>query len=544
MSSENAVGRRPFLRREEPPQSEADFGEDTPTQPRLEAPDTDVGERAEELMTVRLRQADALVREGARALDDGVRVTLYQGDGGLVTLDAPLPPAPLELALGLQLPATTSDEGEGAHFVRAVRRQLETHLAGPVEAREATGEVSFRWRPRGYERQLDALPRLRAMGELVARSLARLDAEGPSASAVDRLDRRFAEAEVRPVRLSVAFADATRQLVAEVGPVHRLAAAGPPSSADQAAFALVQTEADLYSPRLGAGLYLALRLPGEAAQRSALAERLVAVVRRKFELSLLESPDLEVLDEWDGMEESLLWSVSPRQAAGFGALLTGVAGLARFSTSLVELAVDCETALDLLGHRLAPRKGPAASQHAGAAAPAVEPAAPARPAAPEPTAPPADSTAPPDRSPAPDPTAASIATSVPPSRDSTPRRPQRPAQDKRFRIDRLEAREFIKKLAGEEPEDTDVFLSSAGFNVTKTADIVAILLSIKKEEAQALCERAPCLLTGPVTRSRANQLKQIIEGTGAKIRILDTESEDGDAEAAGPAESGGDEEEA
>jgi ribosomal protein L7/L12 len=99
-------------------------------------------------------------------------------------------------------------------------------------------------------------------------------------------------------------------------------------------------------------------------------------------------------------------------------------------------------------------------------------------------------------------------------------KPREPAKGPSF--DRLSAREVVKRLGMQEAEDVDVFLSHAGYNPEKTVDIMAIALSMSKEEAQDIVDRAPCLIVGPVTRTRAAKMKTILEGTGATVQVIES----------------------
>jgi hypothetical protein len=94
-------------------------------------------------------------------------------------------------------------------------------------------------------------------------------------------------------------------------------------------------------------------------------------------------------------------------------------------------------------------------------------------------------------------------------------------------LDRLSTRDVVKRLGLEEAKDVDVFMSHAGYNPDKTIDIMAIALSMSKDEARDIVERSPCLIMGPVARTRAAQVKTILEGTGATIQVIPTGEAEG-----------------
>ena len=66
----------------------------------------------------------------------------------------------------------------------------------------------------------------------------------------------------------------------------------------------------------------------------------------------------------------------------------------------------------------------------------------------------------------------------------------------------------------------DIYLRFAGYNTSKLAQIMGILLGMEKPEVLEIIERSPCLLTENIPRDRARQIKTVLEGTGAKIAIV------------------------
>jgi ribosomal protein L7/L12 len=68
-------------------------------------------------------------------------------------------------------------------------------------------------------------------------------------------------------------------------------------------------------------------------------------------------------------------------------------------------------------------------------------------------------------------------------------------------------------------ETVDVYLRSAGYNHTKLAQIMSILLGMTPAQARACIEQAPGILLENVPRDRARTIRTVLEGTGAKIAI-------------------------
>jgi ribosomal protein L7/L12 len=164
----------------------------------------------------------------------------------------------------------------------------------------------------------------------------------------------------------------------------------------------------------------------------------------------------------------------------------------------------------------APRLPPAApAQRAPALPPKGAPALPpkAAPPTPAPAAPPAPTPAPPE-APAP----------RPPARAADNSAGAAPLDEQ----GRTPA-EVLKSLNAN-IETVDVYLRSAGYNHTKLAQIMSILLGMTPAQARACIEQAPGILLENVPRDRARTIRTVLEGTGAKIAITSP----GDAPPAAP----------
>ena len=78
--------------------------------------------------------------------------------------------------------------------------------------------------------------------------------------------------------------------------------------------------------------------------------------------------------------------------------------------------------------------------------------------------------------------------------------------------------EVIKNL-GADIALADVYLRSTGYNHAKLAQIMAVYLEMDRSRALELIEQAPCLLRSGIPRDRARSIRQVLEGTGAKITV-------------------------
>ncbi|MEO1271025.1 MAG: hypothetical protein AAFX99_23290, partial [Myxococcota bacterium] len=78
--------------------------------------------------------------------------------------------------------------------------------------------------------------------------------------------------------------------------------------------------------------------------------------------------------------------------------------------------------------------------------------------------------------------------------------------------------QIIKNL-GADIALADVYLRSTGYNHAKLAQIMAVYLEMERSDAMTLIEQAPCILRSGIPRDRARSIRQVLEGTGAKITL-------------------------
>ncbi|MBN1945089.1 MAG: hypothetical protein JW797_05400 [Bradymonadales bacterium] len=487
----------------------------------------DLGGEQDPIATRRLVQADRLVREGKARLEEPFLVIpLEEGADLGVIVAYPLPPAPLEPELRVRLAETVCGGAVCERFFQAVKSLFSDLLSGPVTLKMQPSLADFRWSPRPVSSHVEAQPRFLALAEHLHQAVQQLCCGEDLDQVVAHLRDTMNGCQQRGERLSQQFANYALLRLWQVGLIHLLAYRTVAGKEDEPLLLAGLTNADLWSPATGRGFYVAIRLLAvpEEPIRSRLASRLIDVIGNRFGLLLEESDEYELLGDWQEYERTcLLWAPGDR-ALRFEPFLLSVRGLVRFLGSLLDLVQKGADPLDLLGARprtmarstsREPDGGLAVGEADGQARPArfeggerpewkatlekLEAAVGDLPADEEPA-----------------------------ERQKLPEPSSLARQNRRepITIDSMTAREVVKKLGAEEPRDMDVFLTHPGYNVKKTVDIMSVALSMTAEEATAICERAPCLIVGPVTRTKAATLKTILEGTGARIRVVTTGSQE------------------
>lgn len=70
----------------------------------------------------------------------------------------------------------------------------------------------------------------------------------------------------------------------------------------------------------------------------------------------------------------------------------------------------------------------------------------------------------------------------------------------------------------------DVILRHPGYSDKNMSKVLSILLSIEYSKAQALIERAPCVLAWGTSNERGQTMKSVIEGAGGKVVIVEPDT--------------------
>lgn len=454
----------------------------------------------DELTAYRLQEADGLVRNGARLIDnESVQIDLSPTDDGTVVVLIPLPPAPFTLSLQFPLGQLCGKQVEAESFCRTLKNLFAPVLPGSVTHGCDAKKGTIQWAPRTPELQWEAVRRLRCLGNrltdtvkamgdglLADDALAQLNADlTPVVRRAEVLGRRFAEHAV--YRLSA------------VGLVHLLAFRPGPRLDQPPRFLALQTAAELLATRPGLGVYVAMRLPESSFQPNDLAQRLCEVIADRFGVRFQPSDYFEVVGDWSDVDNTCLISSTARSEMVFHRWVDTLVDIVRFTVSYMDLCWNGHDPGQLLeGKTLSnksahPTQGPEGFDLRKAVAEIV-------------------------------PTAEQLAKAK-----TTPRgyhaKKGSPFPPDKAEIDRMSGTEVVRLLGAEEVTDVDVVMIHPGYNVEKTIKIMAIALNMDSEDARRICERTPCLLIGPVTRSRAAKVKTIVEGTGAQLKVVPTQGE-------------------
>ena len=456
----------------------------------------------------RLIEADALVRAGSAIMDDqAIRLPIPCDDSCDVSVLIPLPP----IALVPKIDACVSSERIAKHKVEEVVRQLtirlEQFLPGQVVLQETDDAVSIQWTPTPDALD-DATGRARAVAEHVAESLDLLGAGKDAIEVVRHLSNVLSDHQTRAHRLSTTRANHALIRSLGVGLFHIVGHAMAPDGLP--ALMAIQRDVDLLAPSAGRGLYLALRFPEiDMDERDVLSVLLADVLSTRCDIPLVSSDELTLFSEWEDLSTTCVFAGTPSKELTFNAFLEGLEDILRFSRSYIDFVWHGRDPFGLLGTSFATasarlaRDGEdgqpvdaggklevgwnrdlekqAAAQFAAAQADSAEP------------------------------------------------------DEGEVNIDKMSAREVVQRIqAAQAAVHYDVFLVHPGYNLDKTRKIMSIVLSITPEEAAEKCESAPCQLAAGVTPSRAQQLKTVIEGTGARIRVHEEGEELDDSDEAEP----------
>ncbi len=438
----------------------------------------------------RLVEADLLVRSGLATLD-GQSLSVGLSNGSLdLKVALPLPPRPLHPSMFLQVSEGGPTEvALERWFGRAVSR-IERALPGQVQLVQDAREARIQWIPTPDTAD-DANHRAISVAGLVAENFQFLLNDGAE-SAARQLSVRLTDVQGRAERLSATLLDHALIKLPSAGIFHLLEQVGPENE-DPICIAL-QRDADLLAPGVGKGLYIALRFPSTVAEeRDLLGEVLAVVASQRVELPFSVSDDYGLFGEWNDLRSAVILTPSEPSELAFDDYLLAVRDLVRFFRSYVDFVWQGHDPFVLLATTPA-REVEARRQHEEADEEAE----------------------------------AGWAAEL--KAKSGQQRPQAPAKKKKVKvpeIDRLSAREVVKRIQASQPgKKYDVFMSHPGYNIDKTVRIMSIVLSISSDEARALCEAAPVELAKEVPASRAQQLKQVLGGTGAKVRVVAEDEED------------------
>lgn len=436
----------------------------------------------------RLVEADLLVRSGLATLDgQSLSVGLQNGSLDLKVALA-LPPRPLHPSMVLRV----ADGGPADHeldkwFGRAISR-IERALPGQVQLVQDAREARIQWIPTPDTAD-DANHRAISVAGLVVENFQALLDDGAEAAA-RQLSVRLTDVQGRAERLSAMLPEHALIKLQSAGIFHVIEQVGP--DGDDPHCMALQRDADLLAPGVGKGLYIALRLPTSAAEeRDLLGEVLAVVATQRVDIPFAVSDDYGLFGEWDDLRSAIILTPSAPSELAFEDYLLAVRGLVRFFRSYVDFVWDGHDPFGLLA--TTPSKETALRQPEEATEDGAEPGWAAELKA-----------------------------------KSSRQRAPAPAKKKVKvpEIDRLSAREVVKRIQASQPgKKYDVFMSHPGYNIEKTVRIMSIVLSISSDEARALCEAAPVELAKDVPASRAQQLKQVLGGTGAKVRVVAEDEE-------------------
>lgn len=454
----------------------------------------------DQLTAHRLREADQLVRDGARLIEnESVEIDLSPNNDATVVLLIPLPPASLTLGLRFPLGHLSGKQVEAESFCRTLKNLFAPVLPGSVTHGCEGDFGTIQWAPRTPELQWEAVRRLRCLGNRLTDAVNRM-AEGLAADdALAQLNADLTPVLRRAEVLERRFDEHAVYRLSAVGLVHLLAFRTGPRLEQTPRFLALQTAAELLATPPGLGVYVAIRLPQSSVQPDDLSKRLCEVIADRFGVQFEPSDDFEVVGDWSDLDNTCLISSAKQVEVEFHRWVDTLVDIVRFTVSYMDLCWSGHDPEQLLqGETLSNKRSDSTEQAQGfdlrkAVADIV-------------------------------PTAEQLIKAK-----TTPRgyhaKKGEPFPPEKAQIDQLSGSEVVRLLGAEEVTDVDVFMTHPGYNVEKTIKIMAIALSMDSEDARKICERTPCLLIGPVTRSRAAKVKTIVEGTGAQLKVVPTQDD-------------------
>ena len=441
----------------------------------------------------RLVEADQLVRSGLAVMDDqAIRLQIPCHDDLDVSVLVPLPPMVLVPVITTRVSSEILARHKVEEVVRQLTLRLEQLLPGQVVLQETEEGVAIQWTPTPDALD-DGTGRIRAIAEHVAESMDLLGAGKDAIEVVRHLSKALSDHQTRAHRLSTTRSDHALVRTMGAGLFHvvgqHMAADGLP------ALMALQRDVDLLAPGVGRGFYLALRFPKlEMDERDVLSILLADILSERSRLTLSSSDELTLFSDWEDLSTTCVFAGTPSRDSDFDRFLEGLSDVLRFSRSYIDFVWHGRSPFGLFGTSFAEASALLSSDNdegqSSDSAGKLEMGwnknlgkqAPAQP-----------------RSAEPDPGE---------------------AETGEVNIDKMSAREVVQKIqAAQATTLYDVFLVHPGYNLDKTTKIMSILLSMSPGEAAEKCESAPCQLAAAVTPSRAQQLKTVIEGTGARIRV-------------------------
>jgi hypothetical protein len=462
-----------------------------------------------------LLEADLLVRAGRAELDGETLVVAPAGSPPSARVELPLPPAAGAVTVRLaHAGAVLSPEAlDPRALLEALGASVRDGLRGRVSIEQGDAEVALRWEPPASLVPAEALAVACALREELDAAV--VAGAKPAEGFAERLEDRLG-------LLDRLFPQRVARRDPAAGRLIDLTAPGAGSGAW-----ITVRRVDLASPGAGAGVWIALRVAGEGPLgRSALVAALVRLARHRFGLELVPCDDPALLPPEAAASGAVLFTNAVPTDLSFLELAAALRDLARFVRSLDGARAE---GIDLYGAFDVLRPAEDTADEVREATPASAPGE--TESAPEPAAPPRENAVlafigPEKTGPSPAlpewPPRALLAAGpgAPPTPAEPPKAPAPPA------LDRMSAREVVKRLQGAEAaSEVDVFMTHPGYNVEKTVKIMSIVLSLSREDALARCENVPALLAAQVTRAKAVQLKTVLEGTGARFRVVLPEAE-------------------
>jgi len=422
-----------------------------------------------------LLEADRLVRAGKATLDGAhVMLPLDAPVGVSAGIELPLPPEPFEPRLLLAREAET--EVDPARWPRDARR-LRPVLRGSMAIESGDEGVVVTWTP-------DA--RL-ALSESLA--LFRGACEHLIVAAVQthtRLWQTLDDHRSRGDRLRARFSAASLSSAPDIGPLHIIA------SDPDGRLVAGQRDADLLAPGAGRGFFIGLRLPESSEPLERIGAAIAEAARKRFGCALRTDDDYAHLLGVDDFDDVVMLVSVPSEDRNFNTHLDDISDVVRFCRSLAELSwsgVPIDALLDFPEEVEVVKAEEESFEDKRARIWGDTPATPDSPERRAPT----------------------------PSKAKAEAKPEKPKNE----IDQLSARDVVKRLTGlDMPSNFDVFMTHPGYNVEKTTKIMSIVLGVTVDEAVAICEAAPCAVVEGVTKAKATQIRTMLEGTGAKVRVV------------------------
>jgi hypothetical protein len=428
-------------------------------------------------------QIDALVAEGAERTDAGdVHLQLGREDGADLRLELRVATDPLDIVFHLELSEKLVAKRDWERFSLELRDIMAGALPGPKGLDCPPHTWRFRWTPWPPDQIAAAIERAQLVAAPLNAMWMTIVDGGDRNDAVAALRETLGERQSRGELLQKTFVNHSLLRVSEFGLLHVLAHRhenGRPT------LVAVQRDVDLFSPAVGRGFHMAIGLQNG---RSNLAERLIEIARRKFGIRLEIADANTALRSWGDGRGTIELSAKGSDELDFTDFVDAVRGLLRFGHSTLDHAERGADPVRLLG----------ASEHE-----AQTPEVKKKPEIDWGTPPEADES---------EINIPGFFKNGPPAveKPEPPRPPKVPGPA-----------EILARIEAEGAEK-DIFLSRVGNDPEHVAKIMAILLSVSADEATLLCERAPCLLEGPVASTRAKMVKTVLAGAGATVRIVDT----------------------